>query len=108
MSVIASPSPGQGQTAVTPDAEQAKIIGLLRRGAGVTQILGEITHSQEPPREQLRHAQRLQLVLETVGSLHLTPRKLLRTLTHLEQRISEMEAEVEWAEPRRPCPLNAG
>jgi hypothetical protein len=85
-------------------AEEEKILNLFRRGAGVTQILGEITRLQDPPRERLRRARHLQLVLETAGANHLTPRKLIRTLAHLESRISEIESEIEWAEPRRACP----
>lgn len=84
--------------------EHQRILSLLRRGAGVTQILRETGKPRDTPAEQLIRANRLHRILErpSPGEVRLEPRKLMRTLAYLEHRIGLLQAEVEWARHTRP------
>jgi hypothetical protein len=93
------------------DPEELRILDLLRRGAGVTQILSEIGEVNDSPSERLLRANRLRVVLENLPDgegprlLSLPPRKLARTLAYLAHRLDLIRAEVEWTQHGRQQPL---
>lgn len=86
-----------------PGGEERRILDLLRRGAGVTQILAETEQPVDSPSDRLLRANRLRLILESLAAgtdpsaPRLTARKLARTLDYLDHRLGLMQAEVEWA-----------
>jgi hypothetical protein len=97
---------GRRERAPARGAEHRRILDLLRRGAGVTQILAELDLPRDTGAERLARAHRLRRVLETMaangnGKTQLGPRKLVRTLAYLDARIALLQADVEWAEYRR-------
>jgi hypothetical protein len=98
---------GRRERAQARAAEHRRILDLLRRGAGVTQILAELDLPRDTGAERLARAHRLRRVLETMaaangnGKTQLGPRKLVRTLAYLDARIALLQADVEWAEYRR-------
>lgn len=74
------------------------ILDLLRRGAGVTQILQTIAEPADTPSDSLRRAQQLHRILEQTGSspsdtggLQIKPRKLTRTLNYLDRELAWMQ-----------------
>jgi hypothetical protein len=83
-------------------AEHRHIVNLLRRGAGVTQILRETGQPDDSPSDRLLRADRLRRILEALPASsdadapRLAPRKLARTLAYLDRRLGLMQAEVEW------------
>ncbi|MGH2903060.1 MAG: hypothetical protein ACRDK7_05670 [Solirubrobacteraceae bacterium] len=88
-------------------AEHRRILDLLRRGAGVSQILRETRQPGENPADRLARANRLRRILEAPASTgdnttpRLEPRKFTRTVAYLDYRIGLLQAEVEWAGQRR-------
>ncbi len=100
---------GRRERAQARAAEHRRILDLLRRGAGVTQILAELDLPRDTGAERLARAHRLRRVLETMaaangngnGKTQLGPRNLVRTLAYLDARIALLQADVEWAEYRR-------
>jgi hypothetical protein len=96
------------QQAETQTAEDCRILDLLRRGAGVTQILREIGTPGDTAADTLTRVARLQRVLESLPEAtdprapQLAPRKSTRTLAYLDHRMRLLQAEVEWAHHNRP------
>jgi hypothetical protein len=90
----------------TQTAEHRRILDLLRRGAGVTQILREIGTPNDTAADRLAAAGRLHRVLESLPAdphaPYLAPRKFTRTLAYLEHHLRLLQAEVEWAHHSRP------
>lgn len=93
------------------DSEHHRILDLLRRGAGVTQILREIGKPSDSAADRLACASRLRSVLESLPvagdprTPQLPPRKFTRTLAHLDHRTRLLQTEVELAHhsgQRRP------
>jgi hypothetical protein len=79
------------------NAQERRIVGLLRRGAGVTQILEEVSGAQDTPRDSVTRALHLRRVLELVGAdskqahgVQIKTRKLARTMVFLDRRIAEL------------------
>jgi hypothetical protein len=95
-----------GQQCEAQTAEHRRILDLLRRGAGVTQILREIGKPDDSAADRLGGAGRLRRVFESLPAdphaPQLAPRKFTRTLIYLEHRMRLLQAEVEWAHHSRP------
>ncbi len=97
-------------TSRQPDthSEDRRIRDLLRRGAGVTQILREIGARGDTVADTLARAARLRVILESLRAAadphapQLAPRKFTRTLAYLDHRMRLLQAEVEWAHHSRP------
>ncbi|MGA2163345.1 MAG: hypothetical protein ABSH36_02620 [Solirubrobacteraceae bacterium] len=86
------------------DRERQMILGLLRRGAGVTQILKTLCQPADTALDDLHRAKQLRRILEAVAShpsdvsgLHIEPRKLQRTLDYITYRIGRLEADAAWS-----------
>jgi hypothetical protein len=83
------------------DRRELLMHDLLRRGAGVTQILGEIAAPSDTARDRLRRALQLQKTLQARGTtprehggLGMTERRLQRTLTYLGYRVGRLQTEA--------------
>jgi hypothetical protein len=87
-------------------ADERRILDLLRRGAGVTQILRETSKPGDTAAERLARASRLRSVLEELpadpDAPQLAPRKFARTLAYLDHWMLLLRAEVEWNHHSRP------
>lgn len=105
--VYAGAAQGRRVRAQARAAEHRRILDLLRRGAGVTQILRETGQPGDNPADRLARANRLRRILEALASAgdnttpRLEPRKFTRTVAYLDYRIGLLQAEVEWAGKRR-------
>jgi hypothetical protein len=82
----------------------SKIIALLRRGAGVTQILDTIAQPEDTPQDAVRRARLLRSVLETVaqGSMTLSGLKAQKA----SRSLSYLEGEIAWLENAASGPPN--
>jgi len=81
--------------------QERRILGLLGRGAGVTQILAEISAPQDTARESLAQASHLRRVLEAIArdsapasGIQIKPRKLMRALAFLDGRLAQLTSET--------------
>jgi hypothetical protein len=85
-------------------AEERRILDLLRRGAGVTQILRETGKPGDAAADRLARASRLRCVLESLpaASDPHAPRRFTRTLAYLDHRMRLLQAEVKWKHHSRP------
>jgi hypothetical protein len=108
-SLAGASTPAAGPRRHQPEVQAAEdrgILELLRRGAGVTQILREIGKPDDTAADRLAAAGRLRRVLESLPAdphaSQLAPRKFTRTLMYLEHRLRLLQAEVEWAHHSRP------
>jgi hypothetical protein len=105
--VHAGAAQGRRVRAQARAAEHRRILGLLRRGAGVTQILRETGQPGDNPADRLARANRLRRILEALASAgddttpRLEPRMFTRTVAYLDYRIGLLQGEVEWAGRRR-------
>lgn len=86
-------------------AEHGLMLDLLRRGAGVTQILREIAKPGDTATDRLIRASRLRLLIESLAATSdpSTPRlarKFTRTLAYLDRRLALILTEVSYSEPR--------
>jgi hypothetical protein len=86
--------------------DDRRTIDLLRRGAGVTQILRETGKPDDSAADRLARASWLRSVLENLpadpDAPQLAPRKFTRTLAYLDHRMRLLQAEVEWNHHSRP------
>jgi hypothetical protein len=86
--------------------DDCRILDLLRRGAGVTQILRESSKPGDTAADRLARASRLRTILESLpadqAAPQLAPRKFTRTLAYLDHRMRLLQAEVEWNHHSRP------
>ena len=90
------------ERAATRCSERAQILDLLRRGAGITQILRETAQRSDRAGDRLARARRLRSILHAVAAgdapgVSLKAPKLQRALRYLDVRVAVLQAEAEWS-----------
>jgi hypothetical protein len=103
----------QAELAAVARRQRARrvILDLLRRGAGVTQILETLVGPTDTLSDSVRYAKQLRCILEEVGGvsdtagLEIKPRKLARTLAHLDRELAWMERSANRSSRRYVSPL---
>jgi hypothetical protein len=92
--------------------QQRRILGLLGRGAGVTQILDELSTPQDSARESLARASHLRRLLQAsdsdqTGGVQINPGKLARTLAFLDRHIAQLAGDTPPTGRTRPTPASS-
>jgi len=80
------------------DRQQRRIINLLGRGAGISQILWEIGRPDDRPSASIARAMHVRRVLDAVADgsrgtrgVEIPPRDLTRIVAHLDEQITRLE-----------------
>jgi hypothetical protein len=100
------------ERAQTRERDQDRIIALLHRGCGITQILSEIGHPGDRLTTQVARALQVRRILDAIGqgapaarAVKIAPRDMERTIAFLDERIIDLENAVAAQRRRRKSRL---